>query len=83
MNKYVDENAPWKINVDTIEDRERLEEILFIVISHLRKIAIMLLPFFDSKMHELLIRIGTPYSESLSIAENLSIDPNLFFIAEK
>lgn len=83
MNKYVDENAPWKINVDTIEDRERLEEILFIVISHLRKIAIMLLPFFDSKMHELLIRIGTPYNESLSIAENLSIDPNLFFIAEK
>lgn len=83
MNKYVDENAPWKINVDIVDDRERLEEILFIVISHLRKIAIMLLPFFDSKMHELLIRIGVPYNESLSIVENLSVDPNLFFIAEK
>jgi hypothetical protein len=43
----------------------------------------MLLPFFDAKMHELLIRIGVPYNDSLSISENLLVDPNGFFIAEK
>ena len=83
INKYVDENAPWKLDIDNSEDRLKLEEILFILISNLRKIAIMLLPFFDAKMHELLIRIGVPYNDSLSISENLLVDPNGFFIAEK
>jgi len=57
------------------EQREKLENILFILLSNLRKIAIMLLPFFDLKMRELLSRIGVPYDESISLADNLSIDP--------
>ena len=43
----------------------------------------MLLPFFDSKMNELLNRIGTPYDPSISLEQNLAIDPYEFFISEK
>ncbi len=83
INKYVDENAPWKLNLENLEEKENLENILFILLSNLRKIAIMLLPFFDSKMNELLSRVDTPYDTSLSIRDNLLIDPVKFFISEK
>jgi hypothetical protein len=43
----------------------------------------MLLPFFDIKMNELLSRIWAPYDKTLSITDNLNIDPQVFFIAEK
>ncbi len=83
INKYVDENTPWKIDILDSWEREKLEKILFILLSNLRKIAIMLLPFFDAKMRELLDRIGTPYDYSLSIQDNLLLDPLSFFIGEK
>jgi methionyl-tRNA synthetase len=83
INKYVDDMAPWKISIETEEDREKLNNILFILISNLRKIAIMLLPFFDSKMRELLSRIWTPYDDSLTLEDNLSIDPTGFRVLEK
>jgi methionyl-tRNA synthetase len=75
--------APWKIALDSDEDREKLKNILFILISNLRKIAIMLLPFFDAKMRELLSRIGTPYDDTLTLLENLEIDPTIFTVSEK
>ncbi len=71
------------MDIEIPEEREKLENILFILLSNLRKIAIMLLPFFDTKMHELLSRIGTPYDTSFSIHENILFDPVAFFIAEK
>jgi methionyl-tRNA synthetase len=83
INQYVEENAPWKMDIEIAEQREKLENILFILLSNLRKIAIMLLPFFDMKMRELLARIGTPYDDTLSLSGNLTIDPSGFYIAEK
>ncbi len=83
INKYVDENTPWKLDTEIDSDREKLESVLFYMIANLRKIAIMLLPFFDTKMRELLSRIGTPYDDTISLVENLSLDPVSFFIAEK
>ncbi len=83
INKYVDDNTPWKISIDTEEWTKNLNDILFILISNLRKIAIMLLPFFDVKMRELLSRIGTPYDDTLTLTENLSIDPSVFHVVEK
>ena len=83
INQYVEENAPWKMDIETTEWREKLENILFILLSNLRKISIMLLPFFDVKMRELLTRIGTPYDNSISLSENLALDPSGFYIAEK
>jgi methionyl-tRNA synthetase len=83
INKYVDDMAPWKISIETMEDREKLNNILFILISNLRKIAIMLLPFFDIKMRELLSRIGVPYDDTLTLTDNLSIEPTAFTVLEK
>lgn len=83
INKYVDDMTPWKISIDTQEEKEKLENILFILISNLRKIALMLLPFFDSKMRELLQRIGVNYDNTISFRENMGIDPVRFFVAEK
>ena len=83
VNQYVEENAPWKINIDEEYGREKLENILFILLSNLRKISIMLLPFFDLKMRELLTRIGMPYTDSMALSENLALDPTEFYIAEK
>lgn len=83
INKYVDENTPWKLDIEIDSDKEKLESVLFHMIANLRKIAIMLLPFFDIKMRELLSRIGTPYDDAISLTENLARDPVSFFIAEK
>jgi methionyl-tRNA synthetase len=83
INQYVEENAPWKMDIEIAEQREKLENILFILLSNLRKISLMLLPFFDLKMRELLTRIGFPYDDALSLSENLALDPSGFYIAEK
>lgn len=83
INKYVDENTPWKLDIEVERDQEKLESVLFYMIANLRKIAIMLLPFFDTKMRELLSRIGVPYDDTISLVENLSLEPVSFFIAEK
>lgn len=83
INQYVEEHTPWKMDIEIPEQREKLENILFILLSNLRKISLMLLPFFDLKMRELLTRIGTPYADSISLSDNLAIDPTEFYIAEK
>ncbi len=83
INKYVDDSAPWKVDIDTPEQREKLNSILFILVWNLRKIALMLLPFFDQKMRELLERIGTPYDDALTLLENLSLEPGHFLVQEK
>jgi methionyl-tRNA synthetase len=83
INQYVEENTPWKMDIEIAEQREKLENILFILLSNLRKISIMLIPFFDLKMRELLTRVGTPYDDSISLSDNLALDPTEFYIAEK
>lgn len=83
INKYVDENAPWKIDTENPENIPKLENILFILLWNLRKIAIMLSPFFHTKMDELLTRIGTPYDNEISIHDNLLLNPTSFSISEK
>ena len=75
--------APWKIPTEKQEDKENLQNILFILVSNLRKVALMLIPFFPLKMHELLQRIDVPYDQSLSLYENMDIDPIHFYVAEK
>lgn len=83
INKYVDDMTPWKISIETEEERKKLNDILFILISDLRKVAIMLLPFFENKMRELLNRVGTPYDDTLTLEENLAIHPTHFRVLEK
>ncbi len=83
INGFVDETKPWKIDTSTEEWMNELNSVLFLLVSDLRKIAIMLLPFFDTKMRELLSRVGTPYDDTLSLSENLELSPILFHITQK
>lgn len=83
INKYVDEMTPWKVPTNSEEDREKLKNILFILVSDLRRVAIMLIPFFDVKMRELLDRVWTPYDDSLTLKENLELTPHEFLVREK
>lgn len=83
INKYVDDAAPWKLDIADPIEREKLRSILFILLSNLRIIATMLLPFFDQKMRELLERIGTPYDDAITLSENLDLRIEKYMIREK
>ena len=81
INKYVDDNTPWKLDAAT--EKEKLEEILYTLVYHLRRVALMLLPFFTPKMQELLSRVGAPFDADTTISEQLAQIPEKFVIAEK
>lgn len=59
--------TPWKIDSTDSEKQKDLQIILFILIANLRKVALMLMPFFPEKMSELLERIGTPYENDMTL----------------
>jgi methionyl-tRNA synthetase len=69
--------------VENVEEREKLKNILFILLYHLRIIACFLLPFFPQKMYELMSRIGVPYDESKTLRENIAREVQEFTITEK
>lgn len=79
INKYADEQTPWKLDIDS--QRDELEEILFTMLFHLKNVALMLLPFFESKMQELLVRIGFSYVGTLE--DSVKIPVSAFTIQEK
>lgn len=81
INKYVDDNTPWKLDAAT--EKEKLEEILYTLVYHLRRVALMLLPFFTPKMQELLSRVGVPFDEENTLSEQLLQIPEKFVITEK
>lgn len=55
LNKYIDTTKPWEL-VD--QDPAKLSGVMFQVAESLRTMAILLHPFFEPKMVELLTRIG-------------------------
>lgn len=81
INKYVDDTTPWKLDAET--QKAELAEILYNLVFHLRRVAIMLLPFFEPKMQELLSRIGAPFDNSKTLSEQLENIPEQFVITEK
>ena len=81
INKYVDDNTPWKIDAEA--EKEKLETILYTLVYHLRRVAIMLLPFFTEKMQELLSRVGVPFNQENTLSEQLLQIPEKFVITEK
>lgn len=81
INKYTDDTTPWKLDAET--QKEELAEILYNLVFHLRRVAIMLLPFFEVKMTELLSRIGTPFDATKTLSEHMAETPENFSITEK
>jgi methionyl-tRNA synthetase len=54
-NKYIDEQAPWKLGAD---QKEQIEKILYQCLIVLKFLAILLYPFMPNKMAELWYRLG-------------------------
>lgn len=81
INKFVDDHTPWKLDAETQKDE--LEKILYTLVYHLRRVAIMFLPFFTPKMTELLSRIGVEFDQNSTISEQIDIIPENFEILEK
>lgn len=75
--------APWKIALETDEEKRLLESILYRLIRDLRQVALMLLPFFEVKMRELLDRIGNPYDDTLTLTDHLLAQPQSYIVREK
>ncbi len=83
INKYVDDMSPWKIDTENSENIKVVNNILFILIENLRIVALMLMPFFPTKMVELLDRIGNSYDTTLSLEENINNRPLQYRVIEK
>jgi methionyl-tRNA synthetase len=54
-NKYIDDQAPWKLGAD---QKDKLSEVLYECLSVIKTIAVFYAPFMPTKMQELWARIG-------------------------
>jgi methionyl-tRNA synthetase len=62
LNRYVEEEAPWKLAKDEAQ-APRLDEVLHGLVAGLRLVALCLHPFMPSTAVEILRRIGQPSGE--------------------
>ncbi len=79
INKYADDHTPWKLDPEA--NRAEMEHILFVMLSHLKNVALILMPFFGDKMTELLERIG--FEMSGDLLEDIDTVAQMFVIREK
>ena len=59
-NKYIDDQAPWKLKNTDIN---RMNDVLWILIECIRRIGIMLLPFIPESANKILDQISVPKHE--------------------
>ena len=62
LNRYVEEEAPWKLAKDEAQ-APRLDEVLYGLVAGLRLVALCLHPFMPSTAVEIMRRIGQPRGE--------------------
>ena len=83
LNKYADENEPWKL-IQT--DTKKAEEVLYALAEWLRQIGLLLYPFFPEKMSEMFEKLWlTWYGKDLELGklEELIEKKEVFQIKEK
>ena len=83
LNKYVDENEPWKLIND---NKNKAGEVLYTTAEWLRQVWLYLYPFFPEKMQEMFEKFWLKnYSEILENwwLEELLEKKEVFFIKEK
>ena len=56
-NKYVDEQAPWKLKID---NKDRMYDVLWNLIECIRHLGILLLPFIPESADKILDQISVP-----------------------
>jgi methionyl-tRNA synthetase len=62
LNRYVEEEAPWKLAKDETQG-PRLDEVLYGLVAGVRLVALCLHPFMPSTAVEILERLGQPRHE--------------------
>jgi methionyl-tRNA synthetase len=68
-NKYIEDEAPWKlVKVESIENKLKLEKVLFNCLATMRVIAILLNPFMPTSTEKMLKQLGI---SELNFNENL------------
>lgn len=85
VNKYIDENEPWKMIKDESLNAET-NKVLYNMCESLRVVGISLYPFFEEKMLELFERLGLwEYRELLKEGKALELlnEKGVFKITEK
>lgn len=56
VNRYIDHNAPWKLNKEG--DTERLHTVVYTFLEALRRISVMLYPFMPSSAEKMWEQLG-------------------------
>tara|TARA_A100001015_G_scaffold282829_1_gene347510 strand:- start:340 stop:780 length:441 start_codon:yes stop_codon:yes gene_type:complete len=59
-NKYVDEQAPWKLKN---ENKNRMDDVLWILADNIRKIAILTQPFIPYASKKILDQLSIDFNE--------------------
>ena len=87
-NKYIDENAPWKLSKDMEQNGPRLAHVLYTLLEVTRICGVLLTPFMPDSMEKLFAQIGAGAEERTwasaaawgSLPENAAVNKgeNLF-----
>ncbi len=59
-NKYIDENAPWKLSRDMEQNGPRLAHVLYTLLETTRICGVLLTPFMPDSMEKLFAQTGAP-----------------------
>ncbi len=59
-NKYIDENAPWKLSKDMEQNGPRLAHVLYTLLETTRICGVLLTPFMPDSMEKLFAQTGAP-----------------------
>lgn len=76
LNKYVDSQAPWELNKKG--DNERLNQVLNLIFTCLRKIAICIWPVMPCAAEQMLKQIGVKTEDDVAPVTNLDEEISSF-----
>ena len=68
-NKFIDDQAPWKLKNTNID---RMNDVLWILIECIRQIGIILIPFIPESANKILDQISVPANERKFINMNIN-----------
>ncbi|MDR3641137.1 MAG: methionine--tRNA ligase [Humidesulfovibrio sp.] len=61
LNKYIDQTAPWTLFKN--KQMARLGTVLYVVLEHMRKVAVHLWPVMPEASEKMLVQLGMPFEQ--------------------
>ena len=71
LNKYIDQTAPWTLYKN--KQTARLGTVLYVVLEHMRKIAVHLWPVMPEASEKMLEQLGMPFDRDKIMLEVLPL----------